>query len=88
MCFCTGLSLINSIRSANGLSTVSLQPQLAAAAAEHGQDMACHDFISHTGTDGTTWKNRVANQGYANYNSAKEIIYAGDVSFGAPPQAT
>jgi uncharacterized protein YkwD len=79
------LQLINAQRAANGLPPVSGQGQLSAAARAQSQDMACHDFISHTGTDGTSWKHRVANQGYANYNSAREIIYAGDVSFGAAP---
>lgn len=76
------LSRINATRAAAGLGPVSVQPQLAAAAEQHSLDMACHDFISHTGTDGTSWKNRVASQGYANYNSAREIIYAGDEAFG------
>jgi uncharacterized protein YkwD len=79
------LSLINAQRAAASLSTVSPQPQLAAAAEQHSLDMACNDFISHAGTDGSSWKNRVAAQGYANYNSAREIIYAGDVTFGADP---
>jgi uncharacterized protein YkwD len=80
------LGLINSIRTASGLGALSVQPQLSTAAAEHSADMACHDFISHTGTDGTSWKNRIASQGYANYNSAREIIYAGAVAFGGDPQ--
>jgi uncharacterized protein YkwD len=79
------LSRINAVRAQQGLGSLSEQAQLSAAAAQHSQDMACFDFISHTGTDGTSWKHRVAGQGYANYNSAREIIFAGDVTFGADP---
>jgi uncharacterized protein YkwD len=79
------LNRINAVRARQGLGTLSLQPQLSAAAGQHGTDMACHDFISHTGTDGTSWKHRVAGQGYANYNSAREIIFAGDAGFSGGP---
>ncbi len=79
------LALINAQRAAAGVGAVSPQPQLSAAAQQHTADMACHDFISHAGTDGSSWKNRVAAQGYANANAAREIIFAGDITFGADP---
>lgn len=71
------LALINEARAANGLPAYTLQGQLQQAATVHAQDMACNLFIGHTGSSGTTAKIRVANQGYANHNSATENVYAG-----------
>jgi uncharacterized protein YkwD len=48
----------------------------------HSLDMACQDFIDHVGSDGSTWYDRAASQGYANANSAHENIYVGDPAFG------
>jgi len=44
--------------------------------------MACNAIISHTGSDGTNWYDRVRKQGFANYNSARENIYVGNPAFG------
>lgn len=71
------LALVNDARAANGLPAYTLQGQLQQAATGHAQDMACNLFIGHTGSTGTTAKIRVANQGYANHNSATENVYAG-----------
>ena len=79
------LSMINSARESAGLSSLTLSSQLTAAALEHSQVMACADFVDHNGSDGSTWYDRVAAQGYANYNSARENIYVGDPSFGGTP---
>jgi uncharacterized protein YkwD len=79
------LSMINSARESTGLSSLTLSSQLTAAALEHSRDMACADFVDHNGSDGSTWYDRVAAQGYANYNSARENIYVGDPSFGGSP---
>jgi uncharacterized protein YkwD len=79
------LALINSARESAGLSALTLNAQLSAAALEHSRDMACVDFIDHTGSDGSTWYDRVAARGYANYSSARENIYVGDPSYGGSP---
>jgi uncharacterized protein YkwD len=76
------LSLINNVRAQNGLGMLTLDNRLSAAALEHSMDMACNAIISHTGTDGTTWYDRVNKQGFANYNSARENIYVGNPAFG------
>ena len=76
------LSLINNIRAQNGLGALTLDSQLNAAALEHSLDMACNAIVSHTGTDGSSWYTRVAAQGFANYNSARENIYVGNPAFG------
>ena len=76
------LGLINNARAQNGLGALALDNQLNAAALEHSLDMACNAIISHTGSDGTNWYDRVRKQGFANYNSARENIYVGNPAFG------
>ncbi|HJS18343.1 MAG TPA: NBR1-Ig-like domain-containing protein [Anaerolineales bacterium] len=67
-------SLINNTRSENGLSSLNVNAQLSAAALGHSIDMACHNLLSHTGSDGSSVSQRVAAAGYpASYSS--EIIY-------------
>src|SRR3990170_179461 len=48
------LALINQERQSQGLQAYNLQSQLQAAAREHSADMACNDYLSHTGSDGST----------------------------------
>jgi len=43
---------------------LSLAPALTRAARAHSQDMAAHDFFSHTGSDGSTPGLRVSRAGY------------------------
>ncbi len=78
------LSLINNVRAANGLPGLAAQGPLMAAALRHSIDMACNDFVDHTGTDGSTWYARIQAQGYA-YSTAKENIYVGSPDFGGAP---
>ena len=74
------ISLVNEIRVNNGLNTLEAQDLLAASALKHSQDMACNNFTNHTGSDGSTWYDRVRDQGFANYNSARENILWGNVT--------
>jgi uncharacterized protein YkwD len=78
-------ALINTARTEQGLNTLTLNSQLSSAALDHSQDMACHNYVDHTGSDGSTWYDRVAAHGYANYNSARENIYVGDPAYGGTP---
>jgi uncharacterized protein YkwD len=80
------LELVNSTRGSAGLGTVSMESRLNAAAAQHSLDMACNDFVSHTGSNGSLWYQRVADQGYANSSSARENIYVGNPAFGGDAQ--
>jgi uncharacterized protein YkwD len=75
-------TMINKARADNGLAEVTRDSQLDAAALEHSLDMACNDFISHTGSDGSLWYQRVSRQGFANSNAARENIYTGSPDFG------
>jgi uncharacterized protein YkwD len=79
------LNAINNVRAQNGLPALAASPALAAAAARHSMDMACANYIGHDGSDGSTWYSRVAAEGYANFNSARENVYAGTPAFGGTP---
>ncbi len=80
------LNSINAARLQNGLKAVTMNDQLSAAALAHSKDMACNDFLSHDGSDGSTWYDRIKAQGFSNYASARENIYAGSPSFGGDAQ--
>ena len=67
-------NLVNNARAQAGLSALALNAQLAAAAQGHSIDMACHGFIGHNGSDGSTPSQRIAAAGYA-ASRASEIIY-------------
>jgi uncharacterized protein YkwD len=67
------------------LEPLSLNSSLSAAAFAHSQDMACQNFVSHTGSDGSNWRDRIAAQGYEAATSS-ENIYAGSPEFGGTPQ--
>ncbi len=78
------LNLINQARTSQGLGTLQLQSQLSAAAFGHSEDMACNDFVDHSGSDGSLWYDRIKAQGYI-YSYASENIYVGDPQFGGTP---
>jgi uncharacterized protein YkwD len=67
-------SLINNARVEHGLPALTVNAQLSAAAQAHSIDMACHNLISHTGSDGSDVHDRVVAAGYIPSRSS-EIIY-------------
>jgi uncharacterized protein YkwD len=71
------VSLINKERANAGVSALSNNGKLAAAARAHSQDMANNNYFSHTGSDGSSPFDRMAAHGYS-YSAAAENIYAGD----------
>lgn len=75
------LTLINNARTAQGRNPLQEQDQLMAAAQGHSLDMACNNFASHTGSDNSSWYDRISAQGYA-YSYASENIYYGDPAYG------
>jgi uncharacterized protein YkwD len=79
-------TLINQMRSSNGLATLTLNNSLSAAAQVHSTDMACNNFISHSGTDGSNWADRISAQGYQYSTYPLENIYVGDPQFGGDAQ--
>lgn len=75
------LELINQARAQDGQPALSLNGALSAAAQDHSLDMACHSLLSHVGTNGSSWRERIAGKGY-NAAAASENIYAGDPQYG------
>jgi uncharacterized protein YkwD len=65
-------SLINQARESAGLSALPLNPQLTQAAQGHSIDMACNNFLSHQGSDGSRFGSLVHATGFP--FSFQEII--------------
>ncbi|MGW8250971.1 MAG: NBR1-Ig-like domain-containing protein [Anaerolineales bacterium] len=80
------LALINQMRSANGLNPLSQNGALSAAALVHSTDMACNNFVAHSGSDGSNWADRISAQGYQYATYPLENIYVGDPQFGGNAQ--
>lgn len=74
------VNLTNQERAAAGLPPLASDPALMSAAQGHSQDMADHDFVSHTGSDGSTPYQRIVRAGYSPLYVAAENIAAGYAS--------
>lgn len=72
-------ALINRYRKQNGLSTLTIDPQLTAAAKAHSRDLAKWDRISHYGSDGSNPWDRVRRAGY-NARLAAENVGTGQTT--------
>jgi len=59
------IALVNDKRTSQGLAAYSVDSRLTAAARVHATDMACNHFTSHTGSDGSSVRDRVVRQGYS-----------------------
>ncbi len=70
------LNIVNSERGRVGLSPLRLHSQLTAAAQAHSEDMARHNFMSHTGSDGSSPFDRMRRYGY-NFRWAGENVASG-----------
>jgi len=62
----TLINLINQARSDVGRATLTVNTQLTFAAQGHSLDMACNDFLKHSGSDGSWTGDRLAEAGYPN----------------------
>ncbi len=71
------LQLINVYRAENGLGPLALSYTLSVAADTHSMDMAANENFSHTGTDGSSFVDRLSAAGYPNPGGGGEIIFAG-----------
>ncbi|MDB9473354.1 CAP domain-containing protein [Dolichospermum circinale] len=71
--------LLNNERFRAGLSLLRLNSQLIAAAQAHSNDMARHNYLNHTGSDGSSMVDRMTRYGY-NYRWAGENIAYGQTS--------
>ena len=73
------VSLINQARAEAGLPALSVNAQLAQAAQSHSIDMACSNLLSHLGSDGSRWWERIERTGYFSTHgpSVAEILAIG-----------
>lgn len=67
------ITAINAYRSANGLPGYVLNEKLSQAAQAHSADMACNNFFTHTGTNGSTPDSRVGAAGYSASNISENV---------------
>ena len=77
--------LVNNARSDAGLTGLTINQQLTAAAMAHSEDMGCNNYMAHTGTDDSTVYDRIATQGYA-YSIVYENLYARPPEFNGDGQ--
>ncbi|OWZ23527.1 SCP-like extracellular protein [Phytophthora megakarya] len=73
------LNAVNRERSANGVAPLCMNSKLQNAAQGHSNDMAAKDYMSHTGSDGSTMSQRVQGAGY-DRTAAGENVAAGQTS--------
>jgi uncharacterized protein YkwD len=76
------ISLINEARANAKLNVLTANAQLMSAAQEHSADMACNNYLGHTGTDGSYINDRLTRAGYPANTGFSEII-----AIGAPQDA-
>ena len=77
------VNLINQERQDRGLSALTQNSSLRLAARRHSEDMACNDFFSHTGSDGSTLSSRILAAGYSYSWAAENIAASSSSSFSA-----
>ncbi|KAF4141457.1 Cysteine-rich secretory protein family [Phytophthora infestans] len=73
------LASVNAQRAAEGLPALCLNTKLMAASMRHSTDMASKNFMSHTGSDGSTMSMRVTAAGYK-WTRVAENVAAGQSS--------
>ncbi|WP_414625148.1 CAP domain-containing protein [Calothrix sp. CCY 0018] len=73
------VNLVNNERRKAGLSPLRIHSRLNASAQAHSNDMARNNFMSHTGSDGSSMGDRIKRYGY-NFRRAAENVAAGQSS--------
>jgi uncharacterized protein YkwD len=74
------IELMNTARTAAGMSGVTVDPLLTQAAAAHCADMLTTDVLTHTGTDGSQPWDRLDRVGYNWGNVGENVLYRWDAS--------
>nr|WP_128382341.1 CAP domain-containing protein [Streptomyces cavernae] len=69
------VQLVNAERGKVGCSAVTLNATLTKAAQAHSVDMAAHNNMSHTGSDGSTPGDRITRAGYAWSTYGENVAY-------------
>lgn len=80
------VTLINAARTSNGLPALTGDNRLSAAAQAHSEDMACNNFLAHSGWNGSTPDSRIAAAGFS-ASITRENIYAQPPQYGGNAQA-
>ncbi|TYZ60802.1 hypothetical protein PybrP1_004002 [[Pythium] brassicae (nom. inval.)] len=70
------LAAVNAERAKNGLAAMCTNRKLQKAAQLHSEDMATKNFMSHMGSNGSNFADRIKAQGF-NWNGAAENVAAG-----------
>ncbi|MEU1409192.1 CAP domain-containing protein [Streptomyces sp. NPDC005728] len=69
------VALVNAERSKVGCSALTLNATLTKAAQAHSQDMAAHQNMSHTGSDGSSPGDRITRAGYSWSAYGENVAY-------------
>ncbi|MFJ3308757.1 CAP domain-containing protein [Streptomyces sp. NPDC086549] len=69
------LQLVNAERSKVGCSALTLNTTLTKAAQAHSEDMALHQNMSHTGSDGSSPGDRITSAGYSWSAYGENVAY-------------
>jgi len=80
------ITLINNERVNAGLSPLQENSSLKTSSRNHSLDMAINSFISHTGSDGSSYWTRAVAAGYTG-RWGGEIIYSGSGVYNTPENA-
>jgi uncharacterized protein YkwD len=80
------LCLVNRERTSRGLGALRPSALLAAAATGHSADMVASKYVSHTGSNGSVVRQRIAQTGYL--RSANGALFGETIAWGAGPYAT
>lgn len=67
------INAINAYRAQNGLAAYPVNDLLTRAAQAHADDMACNGLFTHTGSDGSTPRSRVAASGYVASDMSENV---------------
>ncbi|PJM96837.1 CAP domain-containing protein [Streptomyces sp. CB01373] len=69
------VELVNSERSKVGCSALTVNDKLTKAAQAHSEDMAAHQNMSHTGSDGSNPGDRITRAGYSWQSYGENVAY-------------
>lgn len=78
---------INQARLTEGLAPLSWSVLLAQAAQRHADDLATHNLISSTGSDGSTYRQRIREAGYRAWNDGLLVYETFWVGLGSAENA-
>lgn len=74
------LTHANTTRADIGISALAFNAQLQEAAQRHSSDMAVHDTLTHVGSDGSQFWERIQDTGYALSTGAENVLARGDTN--------